>query len=83
MERPVSRVARRQGDHRGTCLACADRMINKNPDQMPPQGDDSEPLGDRGHGDKTWSPAQGEQGISNREGDEDPEAEEETDPSKD
>jgi hypothetical protein len=29
-----------------------------------------EPLGDRGKGDKTWSPEQGEQGISNRVGDE-------------
>jgi hypothetical protein len=40
-------------------------------------------LGDRGRGDKTWSPAQGDQGISNRVMDEDPEAEAETDPSKD
>ena len=42
-----------------------------------------EPLGDRGQGDKTWSPAQGEQNISNRVMDKDPEAEAETDPSKD
>ena len=58
-------------------------MNNKNPNQIAPQGDESEPLGDGRHDDKTWSPAQGEQGISNRVGDEDPEAEEETDPSKD
>jgi hypothetical protein len=37
-------------------------------------------LGERG---KTWSPEQGEQGISNRVGDEDPEAEDASDPSKD
>ena len=38
----------------------------------------AEPLGDRGHGDKTWTPEPGEQGISNRVGDEEPAAE--TDP---
>ena len=48
------------------------------PTQLP-----QEPLGDRGRGDKTWTPAQDEQGISNRVMDEDPEAEAETDPSKD
>jgi hypothetical protein len=33
-----------------------------------------EPLGDRGQGDKTWTPDAGEQGISNRADDEDPDA---------
>jgi hypothetical protein len=33
------------------------------------QGPD-EPKGDRGQGDKTWSPGPGEQGISNRPADE-------------
>ncbi len=37
-----------------------------------------EPLGDRGQGDKSWTPDPGEQGISNRADDEDPEAFEET-----
>ena len=46
-------------------------------------GQNSEPLGDRGERGKTWSPEQGEQGISNRAGDEDPDAEDVTDPSKD
>jgi len=41
----------------------------------PGQGPD-EPFGDRGKGDKTWSPEKGEQGISNREDDE---ADEESD----
>jgi hypothetical protein len=36
---------------------------------VPEQGPD-EPRGDRGAGGKTWSPPTGEQGISNREGDE-------------
>ena len=36
---------------------------------VPEQGPD-EPRGDRGNGDKTWSPPTGEQGISNRQGDE-------------
>ena len=35
-----------------------------------PQQNPDEPLGDRGNGDKTWSPEQDEQGISNRVGDE-------------
>ena len=48
------------------------------PTQLP-----QEPLGDRGQRDKTWTPAEGEQGISNRVMDEDPEAETNTDPSKD
>jgi hypothetical protein len=54
-----------------------------NPSANVPAQSPEEPLGDRGGGDKTWSPAQGEQGISNRVTDEDPEAEDETDPSKD
>ena len=32
--------------------------------------DAERPFGDRGKGDKTWSPEEGEQGISNRVGDE-------------
>jgi len=36
-----------------------------NPSANVPQGAE-EPAGDRGGNDKTWSPAQGEQGISNR-----------------
>jgi hypothetical protein len=35
----------------------------------------AEPLGERGHGDRTWTPEPGEQGISNRVGDEEPAAE--------
>ena len=42
-----------------------------------------EPLGNRGRDHEAWSPAGGEQGISARVMDEDPEAENETDPSKD
>ena len=54
--------------------------------------DAERPLGDRGKGDKTWSPEEGEQGISNRIGDEDLDAAEDVegfdedegeDPSKD
>jgi hypothetical protein len=37
---------------------------------IPTQPPDA-PLGDRGGDDKTWEPPPGEQGISNREGDED------------
>jgi hypothetical protein len=49
-------------------------MSNKTPTaNVPNQGPD-EPRGDRGQGDRTWSPEQGEQGISNRVGDEDPTA---------
>jgi hypothetical protein len=44
-------------------------MNRQNPSAGSPQQGDSEPLGDRGRGDKTWSPEQDEQGISNREGD--------------
>jgi len=52
--------------------------------RIPPTGDDeSEPLGDRGQGDKTWTRPGGAQGVSNRQTDEDPEAEDVTDPSKD
>jgi hypothetical protein len=58
-------------------------MNQKNPTRATPQRDEREPLGDRGDGDKAWSPEQGEQGISNRVGDEDPDAEKATDPSKD
>ena len=32
-------------------------------------GRDAEPLGDRGHGHRTWAPPAGEQGMSNRPGD--------------
>lgn len=42
-----------------------------------------EPLADGSRASEAWSPAQGEQGIANRVTDEDPEAEAETDPSKD
>jgi hypothetical protein len=45
-------------------------MTNENPNQGAPQGGKIEPLGDLGERGKTWSPAQGEQGISNRAGDE-------------
>jgi hypothetical protein len=31
-----------------------------------PRQTTDEPLGDRGQGDRTWSPPEGEQGISNR-----------------
>lgn len=41
-----------------------------NPGSHVPEQDQDEPLGDRGKGDKTWSPQPGEQGISNRIGDE-------------
>ena len=39
-----------------------------------PEQEANEPLGDRGNGDKTWSPEQGKQGISNRVGDEESDA---------
>jgi hypothetical protein len=35
-----------------------------------PRQADNEPLGDRGGGDRTWTPPDGEQGISNRPDDE-------------
>jgi hypothetical protein len=37
-----------------------------NPNANVPRQNSDEPHGDRGQGDKTWSPEQGEQGISNR-----------------
>ena len=37
-----------------------------NPSANVPSQSNKEPLGDRGQGDKTWSPQEGEQGISNR-----------------
>jgi hypothetical protein len=40
-----------------------------NPNANVPEQDPEEPLGDRGRGDKTWSPPADEQGISNRPGD--------------
>jgi hypothetical protein len=40
-----------------------------NPGANSPKQRPNAPLGDRG-GDKTWEPPKGEQGISNREGDE-------------
>jgi hypothetical protein len=42
----------------------------KNPTANLPAQERDEPLGDRGKGDKSWSPEPGEQGISNRIGDE-------------
>jgi hypothetical protein len=41
-----------------------------NPSANVPVQDGDEPLGDRGNGDKTWTPRPGEQGISNRPDDE-------------
>jgi hypothetical protein len=67
----------------GTWLADSVAMDKKNPNRGAPQGDESEPLGDLGERGETWSPEQGEQGISNRVGDKDPEAEDASDPSKD
>jgi hypothetical protein len=46
-----------------------------NPSANVPKQQPDAPRGDRGE-DKTWEPTKGEQGISNREDDEDPEAEE-------
>jgi hypothetical protein len=48
-------------------------MDNKdnNPNANVPEQSADEPLGDRGTGDRTWSPPEGEQGISNRVEDED------------
>ena len=42
-----------------------------NPSANVPDQDSDEPLGDRGQGDKTWSPEEGKQGISNRPDDTD------------
>ena len=41
-----------------------------NPNANVPEQKPDEPRGDRGRGDKTWTPKPGEQGISNRPGDE-------------
>jgi hypothetical protein len=41
-----------------------------NPAANNPAQDADEPFGDRGSGDRTWSPGPGEQGISNRPDDE-------------
>ena len=48
-------------------------MSNQSPTANGQGQGPEEPFGDRGKGDKTWSPEQGEQGISNRVGDEEPE----------
>jgi hypothetical protein len=40
-----------------------------NPSANVPAQSDEDPKGDRGHGDKTWTPPADEQGISNRPGD--------------
>jgi len=55
----------------GTSLAQAPAMDIKetNPSANVPKQQPDAPLGDRGK-EKTWEPPQGEQGISNREGDE-------------
>ena len=42
-----------------------------NPTANVPKQTGDQPRGDRGRGDKTWSPDPGEQGISNRVEDED------------
>ena len=47
-------------------------MSEQNPSANVPKQGAAEPLGDRGKGDKTWTPEAGEQGISNRVGDEEP-----------
>jgi hypothetical protein len=47
-----------------------------NPSANVPKQQPDAPLGDRGR-EKTWEPPTGEQGISNREGDEDPDQERE------
>jgi hypothetical protein len=41
-----------------------------NPSANVPAQTDEDPKGDRGRGDKTWTPPADEQGISNRPGDE-------------
>lgn len=50
-------------------------MSTQNPTANVPQQRSEDPLGDRGYGDKTWTPSPGEQGISNREGDVEPDPE--------
>jgi hypothetical protein len=47
-------------------------MSDQNPSAHVPEQGPADPLGDRGHGDKTWTPEPGEQGISNRVNDEEP-----------
>jgi hypothetical protein len=54
-----------------------------NPTANVPKQTPEEPLGDRGADDKTWTPPKGEQGISNRPNDQDPDGEEPTARSKD
>jgi hypothetical protein len=44
-----------------------------NPGANVPKQPADAPLGDRGGHDKTWQPPAGEQGVSNREGDEESE----------
>ena len=48
----------------GTGLAAEDSMTKNTDMNRTPPAD--EPRGDLGHGDRTWSPDEGEQGISNR-----------------
>jgi hypothetical protein len=43
---------------------------NTNPSANVPSPSKDEPFGDHGRGDKTWTPEEGEQGISNRPDDE-------------
>jgi hypothetical protein len=43
---------------------------DRNPTANVPAQTDEDPRGDRGRGDKTWTPPADEQGISNRPGDE-------------
>lgn len=54
-------------------------MSTQSPTANSPEQGPEEPFGDRGGGDKTWSPEQGEQGISNRADDEDARASEDED----
>ena len=63
----------------GTSLAHATRMNIKetNPGANSPKQQPNAPLGDRGD-DKSWEPPEGEQGVSNRNGDERENAEERT-----
>ena len=46
----------------------------KNPSSNVPAQSQNQPLGDRGMDGRTWTPPKGEQGISNRQGDEDEES---------
>ena len=45
-------------------------MTTRSTSAAGPRQRPDEPLGDRGQGDKTWTPDPGEQGISNRADDE-------------